>query len=651
MLIKVDISGIQPYIFDTESKGAAKSLKSRSFRVQAMGFLVADFLASRLDISPASILYQGGGTLLMLAPARKAMLLDALRSDIALGLLQQPSGVTVPVPEKLHLHVGSVAFPTSAVVEGMDKVWQDLEQDINRRRLQPFPVDMQDKVQATQVYDALFSPIAPHNITNRRYAEKAYFREVTKGGRKRHNQEKPDDESRGLNWAESIAIAAHEDTSLWQRSIAVVYNDEEKARTTKHDDVIPNPLSGFGRTLHLSGDAAGGNMLLNSPQAMLDLIEKQGVPKPFTYLVKDLPLWNTETLDRHKGLIESYRARQAKQQSNVSPYPQDDHIVEFGYLAAFASMRTGTAKLGILKMDVDDLGSLFGGRIRNGKKEASLASLASVSRAMEWFFEGYLNTILDQDVLTWHQDQQAAIADETLSNLGLLDAYHDRSRHTPGRFRDHIYPIYSGGDDCFFVGGWDVMMDFAMIVRRQFQRYCAGSIGISAGLVLVGPKFPVARFADLAEDALRAAKRHPGKNAICVMGKVFSWKDYMTARTIRDRLFYLITKKEKSESKAIIHKVIKSSLGYERLRERIVNRGKIEIPRLWRLRYYLREVKKENLDFVDTYIVQVYEKMLSDVLQGNSDSSPNLIALAGRWAELMTRNSKTELKARTNTKT
>ena len=60
LFVKGDLSGIQDYIFDVVSKGAAKSLKARSFRVQAMSMMAVDYLLGEYGLSPANVLYNGG---------------------------------------------------------------------------------------------------------------------------------------------------------------------------------------------------------------------------------------------------------------------------------------------------------------------------------------------------------------------------------------------------------------------------------------------------------------------------------------------------------------------------------------------------------------------------------------------------------------
>ncbi len=77
ILIAADLSGIQDFIFNIPSKGAAKSLKGRSFFVQLLSEVCAQFLLDELGLKPVNLLYNGGGNFFILAPAyRKKRLIE-----------------------------------------------------------------------------------------------------------------------------------------------------------------------------------------------------------------------------------------------------------------------------------------------------------------------------------------------------------------------------------------------------------------------------------------------------------------------------------------------------------------------------------------------------------------------------------------------
>jgi CRISPR-associated protein Csm1 len=173
----------------------------------------------------------------------------------------------------------------------------------------------------------------------------------------------------------------------------------------------------------------------------------------------------------------------------------DGEPLDFDELAANSE---GIKRLGILRMDVDSLGNIF----RNGLgKRASLPGIAALSRHLTYFFGGYLANMLDRP-----------------------------------EYQTKLQIIYSGGDDIFIVGAWSEMPLIARKIRDEFTRFTAGNPhwGISAGIEIAQPAFPIAAGAELAGKAEERAKRysrangsHRGedKDALCFLSEVFGWKE------------------------------------------------------------------------------------------------------------------------------
>jgi CRISPR-associated protein Csm1 len=126
-------------------------------------------------------------------------------------------------------------------------------------------------------------------------------------------------------------------------------------------------------------------------------------------------------------------------------------------------------KLGVLRMDIDNLGEIFGTNALP-KPYLTFAAYSGLSFQLDQFFSGYLNTLRNND-----------------------------------DFKNHVELIYAGGDDIFAVGRWDKTIAFAALVQKTFTGLTGnddGKITISAGLTIVNPKFPIQKAADLAKIAL-----------------------------------------------------------------------------------------------------------------------------------------------------
>ena len=324
--------------------------------------------------------------------------------------------------------------------------------------------------------------------------------------------------------------------------------------------------------------------------------------RSFRFAVKDLPRFTPDVMDRlYPG-------------GDVPEEVRRGNVIDFAHLAELAEDRTGTAKLGILKMDVDNLGELF---VRGfPPSERSIARVAALSRTLKWFFEGYMNVLLREGGFTW------------LDAAGAHEA----------AFAPHLYPVFSGGDDFFLIGAWDAVFEFARTVRREFAEFVGHHPGVtlSAALQVIEPKESVARFAARADERLEEAKlAGPGKDRVSVFDRVLTWAELERAAELKHRLEVLV--KQRGEARQIVQRVQQSATGYERMQD-AARRGVFRPEKIWRLAYFLsRNARKENQEEVRR-IAELHERLvLSALVRPEEAASPALFVVAGRWAELATR--------------
>ena len=120
------------------------------------------------------------------------------------------------------------------------------------------------------------------------------------------------------------------------------------------------------------------------------------------------------------------------------------------------------------------------------------------------------------------------------------------------------------------------------------------------------------RLAEEAENALYLTKTS-GKNRITVFGEPLTWSEFLSAKSIAYQLAELV---RKGESRALIQRVKSSDLGYKSLQNNAVKRGKIEMPKVHRLKYYLRNVKKEeNLPLIERIFDDYKNSLLQDFMK------------------------------------
>lgn len=91
----------------------------------------------------------------------------------------------------------------------------------------------------------------------------------------------------------------------------------------------------------------------------------------------------------------------------------------------------------------------------------------------------------------------------------------------------------------------------------------------------------------------------------------------------------------------MLEKIKKSSIGFEALQNRVKKKKELPFDRIYKLKYYLRDVKKEHVDEVESEIFQPYIDSLTKALTSFKDSqysNPMRFPLAARLAEFKTRN-------------
>ncbi|MBV7331746.1 hypothetical protein KFU94_26660 [Chloroflexi bacterium TSY] len=92
LLVGGDVSGVQEWLYTFSSRGAAKSLRGRSFYLQLLSEVIAQYILDTLDLPSANLLYAGGGNFYLLAPPIVADKIPELRRDISQRMLTMHEG-------------------------------------------------------------------------------------------------------------------------------------------------------------------------------------------------------------------------------------------------------------------------------------------------------------------------------------------------------------------------------------------------------------------------------------------------------------------------------------------------------------------------------------------------------------------------------
>ena len=202
---------------------------------------------------------------------------------------------------------------------------------------------------------------------------------------------------------------------------------------------------------------------------------------------------------RWNDLPVSYDFRPLPQ---VIPHrPGSDVVADFDQLA---NASEGAKWLGVLRMDVDNLGGLF----RDGLGDsATISRMSTLSESVRLFFEGYIPQLC--------RDYNA--------------------NHTS----DILELIYAGGDDLFLVGGWSALPQIAHQIRGEFRAFVSGEhVTLSGGIAVEHKKYPLYQLADDAGDALDDAKAlRKEKDALNFLQKPMGWEQFNRVDEWHKRLF------------------------------------------------------------------------------------------------------------------
>lgn len=434
LLVGGDISGVQHFIYTIASKGAAKTLRGRSFYLQLLTEAALRFVLYRLELPYSNVIYSGGGNFFLLAPVSAGEKLPAVRAELSRILLKNHGTA-------LYLALGSAEVPASGFRPGkLPQHWDAMHKAINAAKQQRYS-----------------------ELDAEMYAQ--VFALPSTGGNPQETCSVCGDDQR--------KTTALDDTEAQKRicSLCDSFDKEIGKKLPDAKFVVlgwqdPQPRAGetaadalteLGMTFQFSNEAA--KIQVSAKRATVWALDD---PVNGKYPQLNIPAAH----------ILRYTANQ------VPPKTLDEMQKE---------TEGGFQKLGVIRMDVDNVGEMFKHGLGD---QATLSRIAALSFQLSLFFEGWIKRICERN----------------------------------GR-KEIIYTVYTGGDDVFLIGPWDVMPVLAQEIAGEFGKYTAShpKITISAGMSFIGGKYPIYQAAEDAHNALEEAKKLPGKDAFHFLGKSWKW--------------------------------------------------------------------------------------------------------------------------------
>ena len=546
-LVGGDLSGLQEFLYSIPAEGAARQLRGRSFYLQLLTDACANYVLRESGMPLCNLLYAGGGRFYVVVPGHVVDQVLGWRKHLGRILLKAHHGL-------LYLALG--ATQPFAPDTYSDTTWIELTQAIDRDKRRRFAALDPDE------FAQMFQPRMPRPP--------------------RSADEQPDD-----RLGESLAELGRQLTRavLLQVGTATkpLAGEIWQAVTTQlgwQYEFLPQPpvRAGRFRILALDDEAAP-----HSPAQAISVGPRYTVTEAYRLQEDDLREPSDEEL----------------RPGDVAPF------------TVLARRSKGVARIAVLRMDVDNLGDLFGKGLDRPAGLASLAVTAALSSALSRFFEGWVGELCR------------------------------RMNQTEGG----IYAVYSGGDDLFLVGSWHVMPELARTIRNDFVRYTTGIIpdgippvSVSAGITLHQAGYPLYQAAEDAGNALDAAKSytHPdgrNKDAVTFLGQTLSWQEFALAACLKDELVALI---EQGAPRSLLMTVQRLSL-YARPRYNRAGFEQLTVgPWVWQGVYQFTRLAERSSDEVKQKIVDLRERLLSS--EGIMARTIIPAGLAARWAQLLLRS-------------
>ncbi len=557
LLVGGDISGVQDFIYTISSKGAAKALRGRSFYLQLLTEAVLRFVLRELNLPYTNVIYSGGGHFFLLAP---------------LGAAGELQDVRAAVSQKLLAHHGTALYLALG--------WAEVP-------LQGFEIG-----RFTEYWDAMHKNL--QEAKARRYAELGgemhalVFQLRKDGGGDKHCAVCGADDVRLFKWKEESESETQMICSQCRSYVKDLGAKLPKTRYLRWRSIEPadTPRGTFADALKAFG-------------VDVEPIEVRDEKTPSVEMAAGDVLWALD--DPEDGNWPAGSMASARWlRYTVHQIPMDgEQPVTFDVLQKQGE--SGFERLGVLRMDVDNLGDVF----KDGLKDkATLSRLSALSSQMSLFFEGWVKRIIARD-----------------------------------NRKDLIYAVYAGGDDVFLIGPWEVMPDVALDIANEFSAYTGHpGLHLSGGMAFIHGKYPVYQAAEDAGREESRAKDVPGKKAFAFLNTAWKWEKFEKIKTHQETLYKLVKGTDEAGGSPKSLLMLLRSLAKMESEAAASGERPVWGRWMWMGAYHLTRViernKKKNVD-----LAKRLESMRKHFEENNYRDLPQW-GVAARWAQLRLRKGK-----------
>ena len=455
-IVSGELVGIENFIYTASGKGALKSLRGRAFYLDLLVEHIVDEILDTLNLNRCNLLHTGHGHFYLLVP-------NLCNTDSQLKALQDAFNDWFLNNTNVGIYLALASTPwTANQLRGQSK----------------------DKITIGNVFTQSSKSI--ENAKKRPYSQVQLMKLF--------------DPRSSLNRVETGSRECAMCKSSYKDDLSNLSDYRKENRETSDAELC-----------HMCGSLyQWGELLVQEGKSFYVIKdgEEDGLPLPTLRTETSLTL-HAYTKEEVKalGAGNAYRIYVKNGQytgSNVETHLWiGDYMAKLPYgkpytFEEFAQINHGVNKLGVLRIDIDDLTYIFKTAF-SGMDGAhqTLSRLATLSRNLSLFFKYYVNTVANMRLNDESESKELAYR---------LWPKENKSRE--------IGIVYSSGDELFVVGAWDEVLGFSIDLYKTFKRFTGGYLTFSAGLAMVPPNIPIRTMADVAGTYERTSKKRMGKDSI-----------------------------------------------------------------------------------------------------------------------------------------
>lgn len=605
-LIGGTLSGVQKFIFNIAAKGAAKNLKGRSFYLQLLADNVLQLLLDKLKLQSGNIVYSSGGGFYIIAANTNNLQKELkLFEDSLIEKLFNFHGIELYLTVDFEPFGEQEIFNQEIGNQNIGAIWKKLAEKLSLKKGRRFGTLIKNK------FGVFFEPqkVNPENLKDTITGEELEkdFKYLDE------NKEQPVNRYT-YKQIELGKILKKADYWILSKQKLTYFPEDvfcfEAADLGLFNYFIDEKiLNEYNNKLRTSADDV--RVIQFNKKNFLEPLQK-GINNVYGfswYGGNDYPVngfGNPKTFEELAGI------------SYDTPNIRED-----------AKRISGSelTRLGVLRMDVDNLGSIFRRGLAPGR--LSFSRYSTLSRSLDWFFKGYLNTI-------WKNSED---------------------------YKNYTQIIYSGGDDLFLVGKWDILICMAGEIQEAFKKWVCENpqLTISGGMASVAPRFPILKSAAYSEVFEKAAKKH---NCGSIEKNSFAFTSYTPHHLTGELIVslnwdteYLYLKKLKEDISELmgIGDGRGLSEGFSNAIYDLLQQAKMEKNKggryypsnlrvVWLAAYQFRRSSDGKVDEVKSFLKDWSNNIMTgrilgeSLLENTNYHSLQLLAIAARWVALEDRS-------------